>query len=190
MEKKLQSYAIMGLTNRRLTRRYLNNVYICAGEVSQRQDMKCGCSSWLLQEKKTEMGRLDDRTDTVIQHLTKIWLFPEYRSVDTWMYHAWKGIHKTSKVKKSGYLPANDIYSTTWGDNSNLVDVYLDHFIDRHDNYGEYPGYMRDNATRNKKVLMECMRKYFTKLAEALHDKGIVKETEVKNFIRSSGFLD
>lgn len=135
----------------------------------------------------TEMGHLDHKTDAVIEHLVKLWLFPRYRSVETWMYHTWKGIHSTSKVKKDKYLKQKDILSTTWGDNNNLVPIYLEHYIERHDK-GEYKGYIRSNAT-DIKSLNKCMEIYFTKLSEKLSESGVVSEKEVKGFIRDSGFL-
>lgn len=145
---------------------------------------------WLIElvtPRRTEMGNLDSRTDTVIEHLVKLWLFPRYRSVETWMYHSWKGIHSTSKVKKGKYLKQKDILSTTWEDNKNLVPIYLEHYIERHDN-GEYKGYIRSNAT-DIKSFNKCMETYFTKLSEKLSEFGVVSEKEVKKFIRDSGFL-
>ena len=134
--------------------------------------------------RRIEMGNLDSKTDTVIEHLVKLWLFPRYRSVETWMYHTWKGIHSTRKVKKSGFLKKEDIFSTTWEDNEQLVPVYLEHYIDRHD-HGEYRGYIRYNA-EDIDTLNKCMESYFEKLSKKLSDDGVVTEREVKNFIRKS----
>lgn len=139
--------------------------------------------------RRDEMGRLDQASDKVIEHLVKIWMFPGYRSTKTWTDELWKFLHKTRKVKKGGYLPAKDIYQTTWLDNMGSVRPYCETYADFHAD-GEFPVPMRSDYENRYDELYRIMGTYFRELSDALSENGTISVSDVRGFVRDSGILD
>ena len=124
--------------------------------------------------RRIEMSNLDNQTDTVIEHLVKIWLFPKYRSVETRMYYTWGEYTQYPKSEEEWIPEKENIFNTTWYDNKQLVLVYLEHHIDCHDN-GEYKGYIRYN-TKDTESLNKCIGSYFEKLSAKLSSDRVITE--------------
>lgn len=139
---------------------------------------------------RDETSRLDSLTDKVIEHLIKIWLFPRYHSVSDWIEHTWKALHKTHKIKDINKFPdSEDIFQNTWEDNKHIVPDTVDHYIRKHFEDKEYPGYMRSNY-KDLKNLNNCMEKYFMKISDKLSEDGTFSRSFVEESVVDSGFLD
>ena len=125
----------------------------------------------------------------VIEHLVKIWLFPKYRDVNTWIMHTRNALYETTHLKKSKFLDHDTILEITYTENLDKITSIRDSFVEDHVDYGEYPGYMRSNYS-DTDLLRNCIKNYFDGLATILSSKGFVSTTVVRKLITESGLLD
>ena len=147
---------------------------------------------WLFElasNRSREINRIDSGTDVVIEHLVKIWLFPKYHDVDIWIKHARKALYFTLVLKNGSYLKKDVILKNSFEDHKFQIRFYQEEFIEDHEKYGEYPGYMCSNAY-DLDELTKCVKKYFEELAELLSKQGDAHREDIDKIIADSGLLD
>ena len=137
--------------------------------------------------RSKEIDKLDSKADVVIEHLVKIWLFPKYHDVDTWIKHAKKAIDSKVVLKNGSYLSKDIILKTVYTDHYGQIDNYRRDFVDDHIRYGEYPGYMRSNYADNR-ALVDCVKKYFNRMAGKLSTVGSINIDDARKYVEDAGF--
>ena len=143
----------------------------------------------LTSKRGNEIDRISSKTGAVMEHLIKIWLFPKYHDVNTWIVHTRKALYETTQLKRNKFLDHDTILNITYGEGEKKIAKIRDSFVEDHVDYGEYPGYMRSNYD-DTNLLKSCLRKYFDGLATILSEDGFIVTSEVRKLIANSGLLD
>lgn len=126
----------------------------------------------------------------VMEHLIKICLFPKYHDVNTWIVHTRRALYFTDSLKKkNSFLDHDTIMRNTYEDHDKKIAKIRDGFVEDHNDYDEYLGYMRSNYY-DTDLLKKCIRNYFDGLATILSKDGFINTAEVRKLIANSGLLN
>ena len=137
-----------------------------------------------------EINDIRSKSIVAIEYLVKIWLFPKYHNMNTWIISTRRAFHSTNalKRKRGKYLDHDTILMNTYFDHDSKINIIRYGLVEDHLYYGAYPGYMRSNY-EDIAILMNCIYEYFDRLAGILCKDGFVNVYEVREIIKNSGLL-
>ena len=130
--------------------------------------------------KKDEGNQIEEGTAQIIEHLIKLYLYPDNQSVNHWRREIPRFLNRVHTLKKTGKYPKPQfIMDYTWGIHSKYFDRYLDSIIKE---YGE------STYETNISVMRENIIHYFEWLACILSYKGYATYSEIYKYLQENGF--
>lgn len=116
---------------------------------------------------------LDEKSEQIIIHLIKLYLYPENDSVLHWRQEVYNFLYTIPSIKGKNKLPSADfIFKNTWETGKQWLSSYINHVI------GEY-GYPDSDTDYSPQEISNVCEAYFTWLSEMLSTNKIISRQDV-----------
>lgn len=131
-------------------------------------------------DKKSAMLQISNVSNVLLEHLIKIYLYPNTEYVDHWNHEIWNFFHSVPKLKGSNKLPNYKFIRAAVGQYEDMVDKFVDAVQDE---------YSALTPTRTDHVELEDMiSTYFDWISEELSINGVVSPSQVRSKLEEIGF--
>ena len=128
-------------------------------------------------EYKYELGRkLTDASEPLVDHLIKIFMYPNHVSVDHWIQEVYGFLNKVGKLKHNNKFPsARFILNSTWGVHGDIINESIPVFES---------DYCQPTHNSSSEIA-DAVRCYFLWLSYVLSANGRVAKQDVINRIHA-----
>lgn len=122
-------------------------------------------------------SKLADNSENVIDHLIKVFLWPDVQEQSKWKSEIWNFIKSVPKLKSSNRFPsAKQIKKEIWNSYEDVIYEHIGLWIDE---ISEEP------ILFDYKDVYHAIEEYMTWLANTLSEKGVVRSSEVYSKIEN-----
>lgn len=120
------------------------------------------------------LGQLDAHTDSCIDAMAQLWLFPNYPEYHHhWVQEVWTELHKTKKMKSTKHFPTKkQIFKTTFEDNAHIIEAEMHAMVIKESD-------LTPDSSRLDDVdgFTEIVKGYLDWVAEELSKHGVIKSS-------------
>lgn len=117
------------------------------------------------------LNKLADNSEHVIDHLIKVFLWPDVQEQAKWKEEIWNFIRSVPKLKSSNKFPSyKQIKNAIWNSYEDVIYEHIGLWIDE---ISEEP------VPFDYEDVYHAIEEYMTWLANTLSEKGVVRSSEV-----------
>ena len=117
------------------------------------------------------LNKLADNSEHVIDHLIKVFLWPDVQEQAKWKEEIWNFIRSVPKLKSSNKFPSyKQIKNEIWNSYEDVIYEHIGLWIDE---------ISEEHIPFDYEDVYHAIEEYMTWLANTLSEKGVVRSSEV-----------